>query len=405
MKLNSKLPIIIIGFAITIFLGISINNNNRKPQIETIRGHISDLDKIDIRIKEYESSIYYDFTHTIDSKNEVITTKEKKSDRYFKEQIYTELLDVSCGQDYISYIGYEIDYSKDKNQIYFIVDERKTNDTDKIFDNQGKDEKIINKDPKLRDMNRTKYKLEYPDISPEIEQANILASYRYKGELYVISNYASKYYSESICGKNSLNISKLDKKTKQLKSVNNIDLKEKIKELNFLAGDEIISYDKVISYKDTIYTIVVVNKYDNSNNEGDDIYLLEYNLSSDESILYEININNSLNFADILFENNKLKIILSDTRKDIDLFYTQYDISTKEIEKEFKITLEKRKRNEKDKFIKNAIIKEDNIYITVLDSSIHGLDKIDESIYVIDIDNRCITYEGRVVGYQIENIY
>ena len=405
MKLNSKLPIVIIGFAITIFLGISINNNNRKPQIETIRGHISDLDKIDIRIKEYNYSIYYDFTHIINSKNEVLTTKEKKSDRYFKNQIYTELLDVSCGQDYISYVGYEIDYSKDRNQIYFIVDERKTNDTDKIFDKQGKDEKIINKDPKSNDMNRTKYKLEYPDISPEIEQASILASYRYKGELYIISNYTSKYYSDSIYGKNGLNISKLDKKTKKLKSINNIDLKEKIKELSFLGGDEVINFDKVIAYKDTIYAIVVVNKYDNSNNEGDDIYLLEYNLSKDESILNEININNSLKFTDISFENNKLKIVLSDTRNDVDLFYIQHDITTKEIEKEFKITVEKCKKNEEDRFIKNTIIKDDNIYITVLDSSIHGADKIDESIYVIDIDNRCITYEGRVLGYEIENIY
>lgn len=391
MKLNSKLPILLIGCTTLLFLGISISNENDKPQIETIRGYISDLDGVNINSKEYESSLYYDVTHTINSNNEVVTKKEKKFDKGLNEQKYVELMDISCGQDYISHVGYEIDFSKDKNEITFIVDERKSNIGSHILENQGKDVLISNNEIDFDNIERTKVELKYPNISLEIESTYILGSYRYKNDLYIISNYTSEN-ADTVYGKNYIVISKLDKENKQLQEVGSIDLKDKVTMFDYLSVADITRYNE------KIYALIMSNKYDDDNNVGDEFYLLEYDLDKGESLVNKIDIARPYHFATTYFESNVLNLVLADTRKDVEVVNIQYNVITKEKIDEFKIVVEYYKENKNQRIIDSAIIKNDNIYITVKDNSNYGTYRSDCSIYVIDIDNRCITYEGKILG-------
>ncbi|MGL5312606.1 MAG: hypothetical protein ACRC92_05125 [Peptostreptococcaceae bacterium] len=397
MKLNSKLPIMVIGCTIAVFLGLSINNESDKPQIETKRGHISELEDININIREYESSFYYNFMHTINSADKVITKKEKKVDVGFEELNYVELLDVSCGQDYISHVGYEIDYSEDKNQIYFIVDERKNNSGSQILENQGNDNHIINENINLEKFNRTKIKLEYPNISPEIELAYIQSSYRYKGDLYLISNYSSKY-PDNVYGKNYIVISKLDKETKKLQEVSSIDLKDKA------TMSEFLSVAKTISHNEKIYALVMSYKYDNSNDKGDDFYLLEYDLSTKESVINKINLNKPYHFLGAYEEDNKLNLILGNTRNKVDVIRAKYDILSKEIIDESKVTIESSDNYDKERYIGNTVVKQDKVYITVSDNSSYGSYQNNTKIYVIDKEDMYVTYEGNILGSEFIEI-
>jgi len=101
---------------------------------------------------------------------------------------YTDLIDASCGQDLISYIGYEVDYSSKENKINLLIDKRSGNAEGSILSDQGKDNYVLDEKIKKENINRNKINIKRPTTSKDVH-ARMLASNRYKNDLYIASNY------------------------------------------------------------------------------------------------------------------------------------------------------------------------------------------------------------------------
>lgn len=384
MKLNSKISILIIGITIVAFLGISIKNSDYKPQIENIKGDIGQLNDININLIEDSYGNYFDYKYTLNKEN---IPKEKYTKKVFNpypEEKNINLIDVTSGEDLITYIGYEVYFTK-KKKVNLIIYERKNNKESTILSYQGKDTSILDEQINKKDFSRRKINIKRPKSSNYFN-ADILASNRYKGELYIASKYFNEYENNR---KNSIEISKLNVEKNNIESIKTINLKDKIKYEN-------INITSSYKCKDKFYILInAINDKKVGYSEESIMYLLEYSIDKDSYEIVKIDTKQNLEFVNSRFENNKLDIIMSNKDNGYEIKGMEYDLNAKEKTNEYEFKVEKSNEKYTSRKEGNTLITDDKIYLTLSNDS-NNFWENENKIYVIDKNNQEFIYEGNL---------
>ncbi len=393
LKLKQKLPIIVIVSTMLIFLVLPAFNNKDKISINTINGNINELSNLNIKYEdrnEYIRNIY-----TLHSG--IKTTKKVIPTRYYKDRDgkYFNMINIESKVDNITQVGYSYKNEgyDDIKDIKFVYLEDNSDRKSQITQSQGKDTKIptnkVNKD-ELKEIN-----VKNKDINIEIRP---LASNRYNKEIYIMSNYRSKKRYRYM-----IEISKLNAKENKLETIKSIDLYKELKNQYFNYDIQIINYSK---YEDKFYTLIQVTDSNTSTPVTlGKIYLLTYNLSDntyhiDNILNEEIYIN--AEYSE--FNEDKLNLIASNfnnsnIKNHIEIIDLDYDIKNSEIKSQRKTILEKNIDIKNGRTIDNIVADKNKIYLNIRSYYYYDFDR-KEKIYVIDRNNKQISYEGKVVKYK-----
>lgn len=393
LKLKQKLPIIVIVSTMLIFLVLPAFNNKDKISINTINGNINELSNLNIKYEdrnEYIRNIY-----TLHSG--IKTTKKVIPTRYYKDRDgkYFNMINIESKVDNITQVGYSYKNEgyDDIKDIKFVYLKNNSDRKSQITQSQGKDTKIptnkVNKD-NLKEIN-----VKNKDINIEIRP---LASNRYNEEIYIMSNYRSKKRYRYM-----IEISKLNAKENKLETIKSIDLYKELKNQYFNYDIQIINYSK---YEDKFYTLIQVTDSNTSTPVTlGKIYLLTYNLSDntyhiDNILNEEIYIN--AEYSE--FNEDKLNLIASNfnnsnIKNHIEIIDLDYDIKNSEIKSQRKTILEKNIDIKNGRTIDNIVADKNKIYLNIRSYYYYDFDR-KEKIYVIDRNNKQISYEGKVVKYK-----
>ncbi|MBO3446502.1 hypothetical protein [Clostridium sp. CCUG 7971] len=389
MNLKSKLPIVVIVFTFLLFLVLSLRNNNDKLTIKTLKGNINEIKNLAISYENNEGSKYIINQYTLEKGN---TRKQTIPTKYYGEKNNSKvfnLIDVLSGNDNISNIGYEYIRTKENyiTDIKFIYDEIIKIDENTILQTQGKDNVIYDQNINKENIKRNTINVDFKEIfiSSNIE---VLASNRYKDEIYIMSNYCQEYSYNNI-----IEISKLNVKNNKLEIVDKIELIDSIdKKYPFLE----ISVVDSTKYKNKFYSVVSVKNGDDSVIQQGKLYLLDYDLDKNTYSINSISEKEYLKVIDSSFDEGKLNLITSDINENIVISDISYDLINNNKIFENDILIEKNINKDPGRSIHGSLVDNEKIYIYVSNFYFSGWqDK--NKVYVIDRNNQNISYEGKII--------
>ncbi|MGL5328506.1 MAG: hypothetical protein ACRDD7_04500 [Peptostreptococcaceae bacterium] len=400
MKLNSKLPIIVIGLTIGIFTFICSADDD-VPKLNTIRGDINELNDIDIKIKSDPNNNYINYEYDIKKEDTHKNTSLNKEPLSYKMK-YTELLDVTNKENLIAHVGYEVNYSGNKNKISLVIDKYK-DEKYKIdlvdFDNANENNYIRVEDANKKKINRIKSDINVP---VKLSNAHIRTfdSMLYKNEIYLTNYHYSSDYNNM---EGIVEISKLDDKNNKIEVIKSINLYEEIK--NHSRVDALFTHQK----NNNIYIVIGGNKEGEIYNEEiRTLYVLNYDISENNYKIEEIDPPKDSYILHTKLYNDELNITLGKNGADIEVVNFDYDLNTKEIKNEFNVLVEKSLGNINEinnRTISYNISDENKIYLVISDRAYYtyGHPKIDNSVYVIDKKDKKISYEGEINKQLLRN--
>lgn len=388
MKLNSKLPILLIITTLLTFTYIW-SNNKEQIEISTIKGNQKELDNVKIKLEDLQNNRYFTDKYII-SKDGV--AKETKLTKEYND-IHEMYIETICDKDYINYIGYRLESSyiadyigidKDEERS-LVIYEREQNKKNEILKTQGKDTRVYLDDMNTKNLKETTIKID-DSIIPKNYSPYIYSTNRYKGKVYM----GSVLHNVNITEDDKIQIGVLDKNKNTLKKVRNIEVAREIGSNNF-------SVEKTYNYKDKIYFLLDV--YNNSDSKG--LYLLTYEIEKDEYTVDKINKEDSWNFLGAIFKDGKIEIAYEEVLSNTKVIYMDYDIETKQINNKNLIEIPRSdKKINTISFNDFSIINEEKIYCMNVDQKgSHINQKYD--IYVIDKNKKEIVYKGYI---RVKNI-
>ncbi|MGX4599626.1 hypothetical protein [Faecalimicrobium sp. JNUCC 81] len=389
MNLKSKLPIVVIVFTFLLFLVLSLRNNNDKLTIKTLKGNINEINNLAISYENNEGSKYIINQYTLEKGN---TRKQTIPTKYYGEKNNSKvfnLIDVLSGNDNISNIGYEYIRTKENytTDIKFIYDEIIKIDENTILQTQGKDNVIFDQNINKKNIKRNTIDLDFKDIYI-FSDIKVLASNRYKEDLYIMSNYCKEYSYNNI-----IEISRLNVKENKLELVKKIELIDEIdKKYPFLE----ISVVDSTKYKNKFYSVVNVKNGDDSVIQQGKLYLLDYDLDKNTYSINSISEKEYLKVIDSSFDEGKLNLITSDINENIVISDISYDLINNKKTFENDILIEKNINKDRGRSIHGSLVDNEKIYIYVSNFYFSGWqDK--NKLYVIDRNNQNISYEGKII--------
>lgn len=390
MNLKSKLPIVVIVFTFLLFLVLSFRNNDDKLTIKTLKGNINEINDLAITYESNEGSKYITKQYTLENRN---TKKQIIPTKYYGDKKYNgkifNLVDILSDKDNISNIGYEYtrteeDYTTD---IKFLYDEIIKIEKNTILQTQGSDEVIYDENISKENIKRNTIDVDFKDIY-RFSNIEVLASNRYKDELYIMSNYCEEYSYNNI-----IEISKLNVKDNKLEIVDKIELINEINKKYPLIEIEVVDSTK---YKNKFYSVISVKNGDGSAIQQGKLYLLDYDLEKNTYNINSISEKEYLNVIDSSFTEGKLNLITSDICEDVIVSDISYDLINDKKIFENDILIEKNINKEKGISIQTSLIDHEKIYIYARDYYFYGWqDK--NKLYVIDRNNQNISYEGKII--------
>lgn len=389
MNLKSKLPIVVIVFTFLLFLVLSLRNNNDKLTIKTLKGNINEINNLAISYENNEGSKYIINQYTLEKGN---TRKQTIPTKYYGEKNNSKvfnLIDVLSGNDNISNIGYEYIRTKENytTDIKFIYDEIIKIDENTILQTQGKDNVIFDQNINKKNIKRNTIDLDFKDIYI-FSDIKVLASNRYKEDLYIMSNYCKEYSYNNI-----IEISRLNVKENKLELVKKIELIDEIdKKYPFLE----ISVVDSTKYKNKFYSVVNVKNGDDSVIQQGKLYLLDYDLDKNTYSINSISEKEYLKVIDSSFDEGKLNLITSDINENIVISDISYDLINNNKVFENDILIEKNINKETGRSIKASLVDHEKIYVYT--KSYYDNEWQDKNkLYVINRNNQNISYEGKII--------
>lgn len=390
MNLKSKLPIVVIVFTFLLFLVLSFMNNDDKLTIKTLNGNINEINNLAITYENNESSKYITKQYTLENGN---TKKQIIPTKYYGYKKYNgkifNLVDILSDKDNISNIGYEYtrtdeDYTTD---IKFVYDEILKTEKNTILQTQGSDEVIYDENINKENIKRNTINVDFKDIY-RFSDIEVLASNRYKDELYIMSNYCEEYSY-----KNIIEISKLNTKENKLEVIEKIELIDEINKKYPLIEIEVVDSTK---YKNKFYSVISVKNSDVSPIQQGKLYLLDYDLEKNTYNINSISEKEYLNVIDSSFTEDKLNLITSDISENMIISDINYDLINNKIISENDTLLEKNIREKTGRRIQTSLVDHEKIYIYT--KSYYDNEWQDKNkLYVIDRNNQNISYEGKII--------
>lgn len=395
MKINSKISIVIIVITIIVFIVIGANNYKDEPKISTIYGKISELDNLDIEFK-YNDSKYFNNIDIL-NKGNIDKKVELEKPRYYNtKQIYS-LIDVTSGEDDISSVGYEIYNNDDENYRNLIIDESKATGDTLIFNKEGSDERVSSYDLDSKNINRTKIKIEKSEYGLKYS-SNILASNRYKDNLYLLANYENldtKNY------KNSLEILKVNPETKKIDIIDKIDIdsliRGKYEDKSINKDENVPRIEGTSKYNNKIYVFISALEFITYNDSINRIFVLEYDI---ESNTYKLDELDKFNESNLKLKNSKLKenileAVLVHEDEKIVTKIIKYDMDKKELLESYECTLEENLGIMTR--INDIVISDKKIYLSTwaTESAIDWDNR--HMVYVIDKNDNRVSYKGKLI--------
>lgn len=389
MNLKSKLPIVVIVFTFLLFLVLSLRNNNDKLTIKTLKGNINEINNLAISYENNEGSKYIINQYTLEKGN---TRKQTIPTKYYGEKNNSKvfnLIDVLSGNDNVSNIGYEYIRTKENytTDIKFIYDEIIKIDENTILQTQGKDNVIFGQNINKKNIKRNTIDLDFKDIY-KFSDIKVLASNRYKDDLYIMSNYCKEYSYNNI-----IEISRLNLKENKLELVKKIELIDEIdKKYPFLE----ISVADSTKYKNKFYSVVNVKNGDDSVIQQGKLYLLDYDLDKNTYSINSISEKEYLKVIDSSFDEGKLNLITSDINENIVISDISYDLINNNKVFENDILIEKNINKETGRSIEASLVDHEKIYVYT--KSYYDNEWQDKNkLYVINRNNQNISYEGKII--------
>lgn len=388
MNLKSKIPIVVIVFTFLLFLVLSLVDNNDRLTIKTLKGNINEINNIAISYENNEGSRYISKKYTLENgntKKQIIPTRyyENKNNKIFN------LIDVLSGNDNISNIGYEYIRTKENytTDIKFIYDEIIKIEENTVLQTQGKDNVIYDESINKENVKRNTINVDLKDIYI-FSDMEVLASNRYKDDLYIMSNYCEEYSYNNI-----IEISRLNVKENKLEMVKKIELIDEIdKKYPFLE----ISVVDSAKYKNKFYSIISVKNGADSVTQQGKLYLLDYDLDKNTYNINSISEKEYLKVIDSSFNEGKLNLITSDISENMVISDISYDLINNKKVFENDILIEKNINKETGRSIHNSLVDHEKIYIYASNYYFSGWqDK--NKLYVIDRNNKNISYEGKII--------
>ncbi|MEG1009664.1 MAG: hypothetical protein RSF67_07645 [Clostridia bacterium] len=401
MNLKSKLPIVIIVFTFILFTILSLNNNNDKLAIRTIKGNKNELNNLNINYENDEGSRYIRNNYTL---NEETTNKKTIPSRFYnyKNNKTSRFIDIVSGQDNISQIGYSYEFLEDNDfldsqgnitNIKFIYSQGNIDEDDIILPLQGEDKEISDKELEKEDLNLN-------EINIELENAPLnlnikpLASNRYKDELYIMSNYYVDYSYDS-----TIQISRLNTKSNKLEVLSEISLLKAIGPRYFENNIKVVNASK---YKDKFYALINIREEGGSVANGS-MHLLTYDLDKKTYKTEQIIKEDFLEYVDSIFDKDKLNIVVLDMYKKISVLDVDYDLLNKKIVSERKTLIEPKYHSQegnqdiiRSRAIIDSLVDNEKIYLYLYNYYSYGWNEKNR-LYVIDRNDGELSYEGKVI--------
>lgn len=388
MKLNSKLPILVIITTLLTFTYIW-SNNTEQIEISTIKGNQEELDNVKIKLEDLQNNRYFTYKYTI-SKDGV--AKETKLTKEYND-IHEMHIETICDKDYINYIGYRVESSyiadyigidKDEERS-LVIYEREQNKKNEILKTQGKDTRVYLDDMNTKNLKETIIKID-DSIIPKNYNPCIYSTNRYKGKVYM----GSVLHNVNITEGDKVQIGVLDKTKNTLKKVRNIEVAREIGSNNF-------SVAKTYNYKDKMYFLLDI--YNNSDSK--ELYLLTYEIEKDEYTVDKINKEDSWSFLGAIFKDGKIEIAYEEVLSNTKVIYMDYDIETKKINNKNLVEIPRSdKKINSISFNDFSIINEEKIYCMNVDQEGSYINQ-KYNIYVIDKNKKEVVYKGYI---RVKNI-